>query len=187
MKKQDINTLIEKYYDGSLSSEEELFLKNYLENNHEPEYNLIRSQLQIMKDISTEENDLDSSFDKKLLQEISATNNNKTRRYYLQRILSGVAATALILISIWVVTSMLTTKEAYGTISDSHAAFAETKKILQKVSGNFNKGVKPVSKTIEKAEAGLDKSKKVNKIKKLNNAGLLLKSMNKVTVNFGKS
>lgn len=187
MKQQDVNVLIDKYYEGNLLSDEELFLKNYLKTNHDKEYNLIRTQLQIMSDISTEEDGLDKSFDTKLMQEISKSNHNKTRRYYLQRTLSGIAATVLILISIWVVTSILSTKEAYGTIHDSHAAFAETKKILQKVSGNIKKGVKPVSKTIKKAEAGLNKAKKVNKIKKLNNAGMLLKSMNKVNVNFGKS
>ena len=186
MKQQDINNLIDKYYDASLSSDEELFLKNYLENNDEEEYNFVRSQLQIMNDISTKEASLDNSFDEKLLQEISESNPNKSKRYYLQRTLSGIATTILILISVWVVTNILSTKEAYGTINDSHTAFSETKKILQKVSGNIKKGVKPVSKTVKKAEEGLNKTSKVKNIKKLNNAGLLLKSMNKVTVKFGK-
>jgi hypothetical protein len=72
----------------------------------------------------------------------------------------------------------------YGTVTDPIAAFAETKKVLQEVSKNVKKGVTPVSATLKKAESGLKKTKN---IKKLNNTGLLLKSMTKVTVNYGKS
>ena len=62
-----------------------------------------------------------------------------------------------------------------------------TQMIFQKVSGNVKKGIKPTTKTIKKAKEGLDKTKKVNNIKSLNNTGLLLKSMTKVTVKYGKS
>ncbi len=187
MKQQEINVLINKFYEGDLTSEEELLLNELLKNNQEEEYNSVRTQLQIMNDFFDSEDHLDDSFDEKLLQEISSTYPIKTKRYDMNRTISGVAATVLLLISIWVVTSILSTNEAYGTIKDSHVAFAETKKILQKVSGNIKKGVKPVSKTVKKAEEGLNKTSKVKNIKKLNNAGLLLKSMNKVTVKFGKS
>jgi|FLOH01.1.fsa_nt_gi hypothetical protein len=186
MKTQEINVLIDKFYEGNLTSEEELLLNELLKDNLEEKYNYVRVQLQIMNNFFDSEDSLDDSFDEKVLLEISKTNPVAKKRYSIQRILSGVAATALILISILVVTSVLNTKEAYGTINDSDVAFAETKKILQKVSTNINKGVKPVTKTVKKAEEGLNNTSKVKKIKKLNNAGLLLKSMNKVTVKLGK-
>ena len=137
-----------------------------------------------MNNLFDSEDQLDNSFDEKILKEISSSNQKNIKRYYIPRILSGIAATALILISIWGVSSLLSPKEVYGTINDPQAAFAETKKVLQKVSTNVNKGVAPATTTIKKAESGLEKTKS---IKKLNNTGQLLKSITKVTVNYGKS
>lgn len=187
MKQQEINALIEKYYQGKSTTDEEEFLSRYLKNNTEVEYDALRSQFQIMNDIFDSEDKLDSSFDEKILKGVSPSSQGNSKRYYIQRILSGVAATVLILISIWMVSNLLNPKEVYGTINDPQAAFAETKKALQKVSKNVNKGVAPATTTIKKAESGLDKTKKVKNIKKLNNTGLLLKSMTKVTVKYGKS
>ncbi len=184
MKQQEINALIEKYYQGKSTADEEKSLKLYLKNNKEAKYDTLRSQFQIMNDIHNSEDQLDSSFDEKILKTISPSGKVHKKRYHLQRILSGVAATVLILISIWVVSSLLSPKEVYGTINDPQTAFAETKKALQKVSKNVKKGVAPATTTIKKAESGLDKTKK---IKKLNNTGQLLKSMTKVTVKYGKS
>ena len=182
--KQEINALIEKYYQGKSTADEEKSLKLYLKNNTEVEYDALRSQFQIMDNIFDSEDQLDNSFDEKILKVISPIGQSRKKHFHLQRILSGVAATVLILISIWVVSSLLSPKEVYGTINDPQAAFTETKKALQKVSKNVKKGVAPATKTIKKAESGLDKTKN---IKKLNNTGQLLKSMTKVTVRYGKS
>ncbi|MBC8320103.1 MAG: hypothetical protein H8E34_05210 [Bacteroidetes bacterium] len=187
MKRQDINILIEKFYQGKSTPEEDKILKDVLRNNTDEEFAAVRSQFQIMNNIYSVNDSLNESFDEKILQNISTSKPAKTKLFNMQRILSGIAATVLILISIWVVSGILSTKEVYGTINDPHAAFAETKKALQKVSGNVNKGVKPATTNIKKAESGLDKTKKVKNLNKLNNTGLLLKSMTKVKVNYGKS
>lgn len=187
MKPQYIRALIDKYYQGMSTPEEEAFLKNSVENNSEEEYNAVRSQLQVMSSIYEEGNKLDKSFDEKILHEISKAKAGKSRLFNIQRVLTGVAATILLLISIWFVNNMLSSQEVYGTINNPQAAFAETKKIIQKVSGNVNKGIKPATSTIKKAESGLDKTKKVKQIKKLNSTSELLKSMTKVTVDLRKS
>jgi len=187
MNYQEINALIDKYYQGLTTAEEEDFLKDQLKNNSEERYSTVYSQLQIMSNIYGEEDVLDKSFDEKILQELSKTQPVRTSLFRLHHILSGVAATALILISIWVTTSLFSPTEVYGTVTDPIAAFAETKKALKEVSKNVNKGVKPATTTIKKAESGLDKSKKVKKLKTLNNTGQLLKSMTKVSVKYGRS
>lgn len=187
MKQRDIDVLIGKYYLGKTSRDEEAFLKDCLKNNQGEEYNAVHTQLQVMEDIYGKEGILDKSFDEKILREISTSKHGKTKRRHMQRTLSGVAATILVLVSIWAAGNLFGTKEAYGTINDPIAAFAETKKALQKVSGNVNKGISPATITIKKAESGLNKTKKLKNINKLKNTGLLLKSMTKVTVDFGKS
>lgn len=187
MNHQEINALIDKYYQGKTSIEEERFLKDQLRNNPEERYDTLNSQLKVMGTIYGEEDRLDESFEGKLLQELSKSQAVKNKIFSLQRILSGVAATVLILISIWVISNILSPKEVYGTVTDPIAAFAEAKKALQNVSKNVNKGVTPATTTLKKAESGLDKTKKAKKLKTLNNTSLLLKSMTKVTVNYGKS
>jgi len=186
MKQLDINNLIEKYFQGETSPEEDNVLKTFLSNNDDDKYADLRLQFQLMDNIFDKEDNLDDLFDENILQQISKAKSNKSKQFNL-RTLSGIAATIVIFISIWAATSLFNPKEVYGTINDPKVAFAEAKILFQKVSGNVKKGIKPASKTIKKAEEGLDKSKKIKNIKSLNNTGLLLKSMTKVTVKYGKS
>jgi len=182
MNQQDIKVLIGKFYQGETSPDEDNIIRSYLINNNNNEYDDIRSQFKIMDEISDQEESLDISFDEKIMKQIEVKRPPFSFRYSL----SGVAAVILLLISIWVGSSIFNPKEVYGTITDPYIAFAETKKVLQKVSGNVNKGVKPVATTINKADTGIEKTKKIKKVKKLNNAGLLLESMTKVNVNLRK-
>lgn len=184
MKPQEINALIEKYYQGNTSEEEEKILRNYLKDNKEEKYQDVISQLNALSNFYEDDDVLDESFNKKILQELSKSQTSNTKLFNSRHIISGVAATILLAISIWIASSIFQPKEVYGTVTDPIAAFAETKKVLQKVSKNVKKGITPPSTTLKKAESGLKKTKN---IKKLNNTGLLLKSMTKVKVNYGKS
>ncbi len=187
MKQPEVNKLIDRYFRGESTEEEENVLKDYLKNNDDEQYNDLRLQFQMMSNVFDSDNKLDDSFDNKIMNEIAKSAPSKTKQYNLLRIVSGIAATVLVFISIWTATNILSPKEVYGTINDPKVAFAEAKMILQKVSGNVKKGIKPAASTIKKAEKGLDKTKKVKKLKNLNNVNLLLKSMTKVTVKYGKS
>jgi|GEM_PF-776736 len=196
MKKQDIKALVEEYYNGNLTEEEEAILKEYVENNPDEEYSVIREQFRVMDKLAKESIMLDEDFDTKVLEAISQTKTTNTR-FNITRTLSGVAATALVLISIWIAVSIMGSKEVYGTVNDPEIAFSETKKALQKVSDNLKKGVAPASKTIDKVDNNIEKSKdlkkaskalkNIEKLNKINSPGPLLKSMSKVTVKYGKS
>jgi len=186
MKQLDINKLIEKYFSGATSHEEDNVLKDFLSNNADEKYADLRLQFRLLDNIINSEDELGNSFDEMILQKISATKPIKHIQLNT-RTLSGIAATIVIFFSIWAATNLLGTKEVYGTITDPKIAFLEAKMIFEKVSSNVNKGIKPATKTIKKAEEGLNKSKQIKEIKKLNKTSLLLKSMTKVSVNFGKS
>jgi len=186
MKQLDINSLIEKYFRGDTSPEEDNVLKTFLSNNTDEKYADLRLQFQLMDNVFKSNDELNNSFDEMILEQISAAKPIKRKQLNIKT-LSGIAATIIIFFSIWAATNILGTKEVYGTINDPKVAFAEAKMILQKVSGNVKKGIAPATKTIKKADDGLKKSKKINNIKSLNNTGLLLKSMTTVTVKYGKS
>ncbi|NQU35916.1 MAG: hypothetical protein HQ521_22020 [Bacteroidetes bacterium] len=197
MNNQDINALIDRYYEGSLSVEVEESLFDFLKNNDDPKYAEIKMQINALNILFDDEEILDDEFDEKLLEKLSAFEPTRIARFNINRILSGIAATVLILITIWIASNILSSKEVYGTVNDPQIAFAETKKALQKVSGNVKKGVIPAATSMKKVETSLENTKKVTKatdaikqvqkINKLNETGELLKLMTKVTVKSGKS
>ncbi len=197
MKDRDIKILINRYYKGELSEDEEILLKDFVRNNNDDEYADVKEHFEIMNTIFENEEKLDESFDSKILDIIKSEVPVVQKRYNINRIISGIAATALVLVSLWITMNIIGSKEVYGTVNDPITAFAETKKALNKVSKNVNKGVTPATKTIHKVETGIDKTKdikkakealdKIKKLNTLNNTGELLKSLTKVTVKYGKS
>lgn len=206
MNHQNINTYIDKYYEGSLSIEEETHFIDYLKNSDNTNHDIVLAQIDGLNKFFNDEKMLDDSFDSRVLQSISTGSETISSRFptkttfkgfSFNRVLSGIAATGLILISIWVTSNILGSKEVYGTVNDPQIAFAETKKALQKVSSNVKKAVSPAAKSMKKVETGLENTKNLEKatkaikdidrINKLNDTGQLLKSLTKVTVKAGKS
>lgn len=194
MKAQDINIMMEKYYNGELTIDEERELKSVVLDNDNEEYAILRDYFRIMDEIASQEL-TDPEFDDRILEIISESEKKKKTIPINWRSVSTIAATVLVLISIWLFTDIINTKEVYGTINDPAIAFAETKQALQKVSKNVNKGVKPASSTIDKVDSGIKKTENVKKasdaldnmkkINKLKEPGELLKSVTKVTVKAG--
>ena len=194
MKAQDINIMMEKYYNGELTIDEERELKRVVLDNDNEEYATLRDYFRIMDEIASQEI-TDPEFDDRILEIISESEKKKKTIPINWRSVSTIAATVLVLISIWLFTDIINTKEVYGTINDPAIAFAETKQALQKVSKNVNKGVKPASSTIDKVDSGIKKTENVKKasdaldnmkkINKLKEPGELLKSVTKVTVKAG--
>lgn len=194
MKAQDINIMMEKYYNGELTIDEERELKSVVLDNDNEEYAILRDYFRIMDEIASQEL-TDPEFDDRILEIISESEKKKKTIPINWRSVSTIAATVLVLISIWLFTDIINTKEVYGTINDPAIAFAQTKQALQKVSKNVNKGVKPASSTIDKVDSGIKKTENVKKasdaldnmkkINKLKEPGELLKSVTKVTVKAG--
>ena len=66
MKEHDLNILIDRYYQGKSTPEEEAILRDSLKNNSIAEYNTVLTQLTIMSDLYNNEDSLDESFDEKI-------------------------------------------------------------------------------------------------------------------------
>ena len=195
MKPAKLELLIEKYYAGETSRDEEKELKARLLGGDLPEAHLqLKEQFEIMDLLSKEQ--LPDDFDTKLMESISGE-KKKSKSFIGSFWVSGIAATVLLFIAIWFGTDLLQPKAVYGTITDPGLAFNETKKVLEEVSKKMNKGLTPAKKTVNKVEGSVKQAgeiKKMNKalkkaksINKLEEASDLLKSMNKVYVRIGNS
>lgn len=195
MKQATLDCLIEKYYEGKTSLQEEQQLRGFFQKEDLPESLLAAKEYFMATDlISIEELSVD--FEQQLMDKIKHENNSskwKINTYWF----SGIAATVLLFLAIWLGPELIQPKEVYGTITDPEIAFAETKKVLGEVSEKMIKGMKPAKKTVEEVEKNvgqLGKIKKVNnafkkteKLNRLDEAGELLKSFTKVIILSGSS
>lgn len=187
--------LIDKFYAGETTEQEELKLKTLLEQEDLPqEFYADRAYFLVMQEASEEV--LDDSFEDKLFAKFEQNRPAKSKKFWNYTI-SGVAAAMLIFLAVWFGTDLLRPSQVYGTIEDPHLAFTETKRVLDEVSKKLNKGIQPVKKTVDKLETNINKTdgikkineslKKTKSIQKIDEASELLKSFNKVYVNYGKS
>jgi len=196
MKVQDIKLLIEKFYNGETSKREEQLLKDYFDQKDIPEqYSDTKEYFNFLQKEAALE--LDDTFDEKFFKETGLdehqTNN---KRIWMYRI-SGIAATILVFILVWVGTELFQPKEVYGTISDPAIAFLETQKAIDEVSKKMNKGLQPAEKTVKKIDENVKRVgefKKMNQalestksLRKIDQASDLLKSISKVYVSYGDS
>lgn len=190
MKPAAIKELLEKFYEGATSEQEEQMLRDYFsqENVHG---SLVGEKLYFDTLTSAKDEKLDESFDEALFSKLVDEKPKKSIRIRLYSI-SAIAATLAILITIWFGTDLLRSKELYGTINDPKIAFVETKKVLDEVSKKMNQGLKPAKETVTKVEKNVQKAGEVKKmdnalkktegLKKINET---MDSFNKVYVSFG--
>ena len=195
MKVQDIKLLIEKFYNGETSIHEEQLLKDYFDQKDIPEqfsdtkeyFNFLQKEASL---------ELDDDFDDKFFKEAGLDeHHSNNKRIWMYRI-SGIAATILVFVLVWIGTELLQPKEVYGTISDPAIAFLETQKAMDEVSKKMNMGLKPAEKTVKTIDNSVKKIeefKKMNKalentksIHKIDKASDLLKSISKVYISYGE-
>jgi hypothetical protein len=196
MKLHEIEQLIEKFYNGETSLEEEKILKDYMNNDTVPEqFIAVKEHFSFLT--NEKELELDDAFDEKILQLADAekTQSNSLKIWTYR--LSGVAAAILLFVMVWFGTDLLKPKEVYGTISDPSLAFLETRKAMDEVSKKLNKGLHPAEKTVKKIDENVKRAgelKKMNQalektkgLRKIDQASDLLKSVSKVYVSYGDS
>ncbi len=197
MKPREFKELVDKYYAGETSEEEEVALKAMLKQDAFAEqFADVKSQILAMMQLE-KETGLDEAFDQRILQEISTTKKPFLNRRIWGYRLSGVAATVLVFLSIWFGSDLFRPKAVYGTITDPKIAFSETQKVLDTIAKKMNKGTVPMKKTVKELDKNLSKVSRIkeinttiNKMKKLEDldrVSELFKSFSKVSINYGKS
>jgi len=188
MQPQELNQLIEKYYEGLTSLEEERQLLEWLRNSPDGDaYADVLTQLELMLQLNTDIK-TDPGFDQQIIAALQVDQPMKNRWLQTSR-LTGIAATVLVFLAVWIGSELLKPTEVYGTINDPKLAFNETTRILDKVSGELNKGLKPAQQSTEKLVKGLEKVEKAieksNQLNEVNKASQYLNSFTRVYIKLG--
>jgi hypothetical protein len=169
---RQIEILLENYFNGETSLEDEKTLRRFFQQENIPKHLVsLKTQFEYFSS-EHDHNYLDESFDKKLLKQI---NNNESceKRFFRKRnlyVISGIAASVLIIVSLFIDPF---TSKIKNTLDDPYQAYMETKKAIQFVSNAFNKGLKPTGKLasyndgikqlskISSFNTGIEQSKKI--------------------------
>ena len=145
MNTSEIENLLDKYYEGLTSLEEELVLREFFHSESVPPHLLTQAKQFHYYKIAAAEEIADPLFDEKFFNRIKEKpviklNPIRKHLYYI----SGIAAGILLLIGlIFTLRDNLPYNKTNGNkdITDPELAFTQTCDILALVSVNFNKGM----------------------------------------------
>jgi hypothetical protein len=152
MKEEELKRLIEKYYNGETTVEDEHALRDFLSKNNVPDGYEAEKEIFSYYDSSQEIPEPSIDFEARILAGIDASERNavsqRIRRYFLP--LLSAAAGLLILAGSYFF--FIKHTERLDTFKDPEIAYAETIKILRDVSSQLNHGaqvLEPVGKMNE--------------------------------------
>jgi len=171
-----IYILIEKYFNGESSLKEEAVLKTFFQTNADIPEELVtlKNQFAALNTLSSEK--LDESFDNKILEAIVEkpshiavkSTNRKTRliKHPLSFGISAVAASLLLLLTIWTTTNIFNNKTIDSKNGNLTLDYQQATDALSLLAINFDRGLnqtrqaaKPLNKSIDM----LGNIEKVNK------------------------
>jgi len=158
MNLQKIEQLLEKYDRGESTLEEENQLKEFFLNGDYPEILKGRKDLFSYYELSKKEEIPSLDFDEKILSAITkekVTPFGKRRQFFY---ITAIAASIVILFGIYFRYG-ISGSSLKDTYDDPRLAYAETKKILLRVSANINTGVNEM-KNIKHFNTGLSELNK---------------------------
>lgn len=146
MNPEELKILLEKYYEGASSREEELMLKEYFSREEVPEE--LRRDREIFRFFldSAEIPDAPSGFEERIIERIDRQ-RSEAKFNWKRRILTVMSAAASLIIIISATWFFTRDRRAIrDTYSDPQIAYAEAMKILYEVSVKLNKGTSPLGK-----------------------------------------
>ncbi len=193
MEWENIKTLLERFYAGETSREEEVYLRKYFSQPDVPkELSAEKQQFMLLTQWQSE-SPLNEEFDAQIMQKISATTKQQSRSvgWYT---LTGIAASILLAMALWFGNVGNKKPVLPGTTDNQALAYAQTRTALQMVSENLNAGLRPTGIASRNFIAPLEKAGEIkilnSSIKPLTNldeierARRLMASINSVYINF---
>ena len=139
----NIKQLLEKFYEGQTSLEEESHLKEYFAGDSIPEGLLEDKELFVSMDAADDQVQIPGDLNTRLITTINEAERKETR---VKRInlysLSGLAAGLLIIFTVYITFLRENPADVLAeyTIQDEDVAYAEAKKALMYVSAKLNRG-----------------------------------------------
>lgn len=157
---KEIEDLLEKYYQGETTLEEEKQLKDFFLQgpvpvNLEPDAELFR-----YLDSASDQKMDDTEFDRKFIESIETPvipMYSSRRKFYFA--LSLAAAILLLVVFLFTFRDVINRKSSNNRITDPQLAYSETRKALMLVSVNFNEGLDQM-KEFSSFQTGMDEMQK---------------------------
>jgi hypothetical protein len=176
MKEEELKRLIEKYYNGESTEEEESTLRDYFRKNNIPESYEAEKLIFSYYTESAEIPEPSIDFEARILAGIDSSEIKRSSRKLKKYLLPILSTAAGLLILVGSYFFFISRAEPADTFSDPELAYAETIKILRDVSSQLNHGaqiLEPVGKINEitrKSFESLNKSTRIveNNLKNLN-------------------
>jgi hypothetical protein len=167
MNEEELKRLIEKYYNGDSTEQEERTLRNYFGKNNIPEGYEAEKVIFSYYTSSGEINEPSANFEERIMAAIDASERESgslNMRKYLLPFLSAAAGLLIMAGSYFYFTHRAEQKD---TFTDPELAYAETMKILRDVSIQLNHGtqvLEPVGKINEMTEKSIETINKSTRI-----------------------
>lgn len=192
MKTEDLNRLLEKYYDGGTSETEEQALRQFFLGNDIPEGYEAEKEIFGFYSACEKIPEPSADFEKRIMaaadRSVSGSSIIKKRRL----VYSLVSAAAGLLILTGSYFFFMHRSEPADTFSDPDLAYAETMKILYNVSSKLNQGTRPLNSLGKMQAFGSGGSGSVDRPaiilnEKLKRLEYIRKAMDMVTIPSGDS
>ena len=173
-----IEKLLQKYFNGESTTEEERILENYFRSGN------VADELQEYKDFFCGISDLTGTFEDSNIEDevmnyiLENENLDKTRYRWLWQTVTGVAASVIVILGGFLFYYQQQQKPFEDTFKDPKEAFAYAQQTLKFVSSKYNKGISGLAEfdKLQKATTPVKKGvapvnefyKSVEKIEKSN-------------------
>ena len=152
MNEEELKRLIEKYYNGNSTEEEEGILKDYFRRGNIPEGYEAEKLIFSYYTESSEIPEPSIDFEARIMAGIDASERNSSSQRMKRYLLPVLSAAAGLLILVGSYFFLVKKAETGDTFTDPQLAYAETIKILRDVSSQLNHGARvlePVAKINE--------------------------------------
>jgi hypothetical protein len=157
MELNEIKKLLEKYYEGSASLEEEKHLRIYFQNHEVPDE--LSADKELFAHVQHEISTVPVSFglEEKLsvwVDQQEQVDHKSKRKLFILKISSIAAGVALLVFSYITVDQYNKKKLSKDTFKDPQMAYAEVKRTLLYISEQLNRGTRPLS-NVSKINEGM--------------------------------
>ena len=162
MEPNKIKQLLEKYYDGNTSTEEDQLLKDYFRNESVPAEFEVDRQLFLYTASEADTLPLNSQLEQKLETWIDQqeSKETKTRKIFWGYRIAGIAAMFAIVITCYLTffqpKNRIAVKDMKDTYNNPELAYAEAKRALLFVSQQLNRGTEQLEQ-VSKLNTGMNK------------------------------
>lgn len=167
MKEEELDKLLEKYYKGESSEDEEITLKKFFQSDSIPEGYEAEKEVFSLYSLSGIIPEPSIDFEERIVAEIDNIEKNRKSAITRKIVLYSLSTAAGLLIIAGSYFFLNNSRELKDTYSDPKIAYAETMKILMDVSSKLNKGsqvLEPlgkINKTTNESIRSINKSARI--------------------------